>query len=130
MINTKSVHSEIDRANDGLRILATRLRGRGLPRNRYDVWMANLGPSEHLLRRFLRRTISWKRFSQAYRKELFDSAAFDRRNLTIRNHGQKFTLRLIQELARHQNVTLLCHCAEDEEHCHRHLLKAILDRAI
>jgi hypothetical protein len=24
-------------------------------------------------------------------------------------------------------VTLLCHCAEDEPHCHRHLLKALLE---
>jgi uncharacterized protein YeaO (DUF488 family) len=49
MIRTKSVHSPIDRHNDGLRILATRGHGRGLRANRYDVWMANLGPSEALM---------------------------------------------------------------------------------
>ena len=45
----------------------------------------------------------------------------------LKNHGQKFTLRLLKELASQQNVTLMCHCAEDESHCHRHLLKALLE---
>jgi hypothetical protein len=45
-------------------------------------------------------------------------------------HGQKFTLRLLQHLAKRQTVTLLCHCAEDEKHCHRHLLKALLEKKI
>jgi hypothetical protein len=49
MLSTKSVYSPIDRKNDGLRILVTRIRGRGLKKNRYHEWMANLGPSERLL---------------------------------------------------------------------------------
>jgi uncharacterized protein YeaO (DUF488 family) len=49
MISTKSVYSPVERTNDGLRILATRFRGPGLPVNRYDVWMTNLAPSEGLL---------------------------------------------------------------------------------
>jgi uncharacterized protein YeaO (DUF488 family) len=36
-------------------------------------------------------------------------------------------LRLLQHLAQDRTVTLLCHCTEDELHCHRHLLKALLD---
>jgi uncharacterized protein YeaO (DUF488 family) len=47
MVKTKSVHSPIER-QDGLRVLAARGRGRGLPADRFDVWMANLGPSEEL----------------------------------------------------------------------------------
>ena len=50
MLRTKSVHSAIEPEGDGLRILATRFRGRGMRRERYDVWMPNLGPSETLLR--------------------------------------------------------------------------------
>jgi uncharacterized protein YeaO (DUF488 family) len=61
---------------------------------------------------------------------LRESDAIDRRNKQIKNHGQKFTLRLLQHLARKQTVTLLCHCAEDELHCHRHLLKALLEKKI
>ncbi|MEA3142448.1 MAG: hypothetical protein QOK23_4617 [Gammaproteobacteria bacterium] len=49
MIRTKSVYSPIDHKKDGLRILVTRIRGRGLKKSRYHEWMANLGPSEKLL---------------------------------------------------------------------------------
>jgi uncharacterized protein YeaO (DUF488 family) len=125
MIKTKSVHSPIER-QDGLRILAARLRGRGLPAGRYDVWMANLGPSETLLRDFLAKRVSWPEFSRRYRKELTESGGVDARNRTIKNHGQKFTLRLLQTLGKTSNVTLMCHCAEDEPHCHRHLLQKVL----
>jgi len=126
MIKTKSVFSSIEPATDGLRILATRFRGRGMPANRYDVWMANLGPSEGLLRAVLAGEITWGEFSRCYRKELFEGGTLDRRNRTIKNHGQKFTLRLLQILAERETLTLMCHCDEDEPHCHRHILQKIL----
>ncbi len=129
MIKTKSVHSPIDR-DDGLRILTSRFRGRGLPANRYDVWMANLGPSERLLRDYLDEKITWAEFGRRYKAELQESGGIDSKNATIKNHGQKFTLRLLQELARRETITLLCQCDEDEPHCHRHLLKKMLDGKI
>jgi uncharacterized protein YeaO (DUF488 family) len=127
MIKTKSVHTQIDPVADGLRILAARGRGRGLPKDRYHIWMANLGPSEELRDKLLAEKISWADYSDRYRKELREGGTIDLRNKQIKNHGQKFTLRLLQHLAESQTVTLLCHCAEDEQHCHRHLLKALLD---
>ena len=130
MIRTKSVHSPIDRKQDGLRILATRFRGRGLPTSRYDVWMANLAPSEDLLHAALGKRITWGQFSRRYRKELMEGGSIDKRNRTIKNHGQKFTLRLLQELGRSRNVTLLCHCAEDQKQCHRHLLQQVLNAKV
>jgi uncharacterized protein YeaO (DUF488 family) len=130
MIRTKSVSSPIERQIDGLRVLATRLRGRGLPKERYDVWMANLGPSEKLLREIQAGKLAWTEFRRRYRAELFEGGTIDSRNRTIKNHGQKFTLRLLQHLAKQQPVTLLCHCAEDEPHCHRHILRSILQGMI
>lgn len=59
MIRSKSVWSPIDRKRDGLRILAARFRGRGLPTTRYDVWMPSLGPSEQLLRAVQAGRIGW-----------------------------------------------------------------------
>jgi len=132
VLRTKSVHSPIDRKNDGLRILATRLRGRGLSSTRYDVWMANLGPSESLLRRFQRRVDdpgAWRSFSQRYREEIFPPARFDPSNPNIKNYGQKFTRRLLRELSRRQNVTIMCHCDESETRCHRHLLRKLIESA-
>ncbi len=127
MLKTKSMHSPIAK-EDGLRILAARFRGRGLPADRYDVWVVSLGPSEKLLKLFLVGKISWKEFGKRYRAEMFAPAATDAGNATIRNHGQKFTLRLVAKLAEEQNVTLLCHCAEDTEHCHRFLLQELIER--
>jgi uncharacterized protein YeaO (DUF488 family) len=127
MIRTKSVYSPIDRKQDGLRILVTRIRGRGLKKSRYHEWMANLGPSERLLSQYQSSAMSWADFRRRYRRELFgSSAAFDKSNKGIKNHGQKFTLRLIQQLGRRGNVTLMCHCDEDATNCHRYLLAKIL----
>jgi uncharacterized protein YeaO (DUF488 family) len=130
MIRTKCVHSPVEPAEDGLRILAARFRDRGMPTTRYDVWMPNLGPSERLLKEFLSKRMSWTEFSRGYLKELMEGGSIDHRNVTIKNHGQKFTLRLLQKLGERGNITLLCHCAEDEPHCHRHLLKKKLDGRI
>jgi uncharacterized protein YeaO (DUF488 family) len=125
MLKTKSVYSPI-RQSDGVRILATRFRGRGMPSSRYHVWMANLGPSEALLRAAQEGRINWSEFARRYKEELFTAGAVDRGNRTIKNHGQKFTLRLIKHLARRGTVTLLCHCAENQAHCHRHVLKRVV----
>ncbi len=125
MLLAKSVHTP-PAAGDGLRVLATRFRGRGLPADRYDVWMANLGPSEALLRAFQVGEIRFREFSQRYRAELFADAAVDAGNRSIRNRGQKFTLRLLKHLAAEGDVTLLCHCSEDTRECHRHVLRAVI----
>ena len=127
MIRVKAVRSPIDRQRDGLRILATRIRGRGLAKSRYDEWMANLCPSQTLLKSFQSGRITWADFARRYRRELFDSSVeFDRSNKLIKNHGQKFTLRLLQQLGRRGNVTLMCHCDEEVTHCHRYLLAKML----
>ncbi len=127
MVKTKSVDTPIDPAKDGVRILVARGHGRGLPKDRYDVWMANLGPSEELRDAILSEQIGWAEYSRRYVRELREGGGIDARNWNIKNHGQKFTLRLLQHLASSGPVTLLCHCAEDEAHCHRHLLKRLLD---
>jgi uncharacterized protein YeaO (DUF488 family) len=126
MLKTKSVSSPIHRKSDGLRILATRFRGRGMSKSRYHVWMASLGPSERLLRAIRLGRMSWARFAREYRAELLMSGRIDARSTTIKNHGQKFTLRLIGTLARMGPVTILCHCAEDQPRCHRYILRRLI----
>jgi uncharacterized protein YeaO (DUF488 family) len=128
MIKTRSVTSEIQKG-DGLRILATRFRGRGLPASRYDVWMPALGPSEQLLKAVMGGAIEWKTFAKRYRDELYLDGPIDDRSETIKNHGQKSTLRLLRALSEKQNVTLLCHCVEDAKECHRFLLAKEIAKA-
>jgi len=123
MIRTKSVGSPINRGADGIRILVTRFRGRGLSKRRYDAWMPALAPSERLLRN---PRITWAKFLREYRRELFMDGPVDSRCATIKNHGQKFTLRLIKMLGKRGRITLLCHCAEDQTRCHRHELRKVI----
>ena len=92
--------------------------------------MPNLAPSEDLLQAGRSNLIGWGEFSRRYRKELKEGGSIDRRNHNIKNHGQKFTLRLLQNLGRRGNITVMCHCDEDQKHCHRHLLKKVLDAKI
>jgi len=125
VLKTRSVHSPAAPA-DGLRVLVTRFRGRALPRSRYDLWVPSLGPSEQLLRRWLRGGLSWGAFARAYRAELFLPGRIDARNRTVKNHGQKFLLRVLKHLAATGNVTLLCHCGEAAAHCHRHVLARLI----
>ena len=129
MITTKSVRTPREAKKDGLRILVSRFRGH-LPSGRYDLWMPNLGPSETLLAAFQAGRIPWRDFAQRYEAEIFGAGHAEPGNRTIRNHGQKFTLRLLQELGRRGQVTLLCHCAEAEPHCLRHVLQRILARRV
>ena len=125
MLKTRSVWSDPSK-DDGLRILATRFRGRGLPASRYDVWMPSLGPSEQLLDAVLSRKIDWKTFAKRYREELYLDGPIDERSDTIKNHGQKSTLRLLKTLGGQQQVTLMCHCDEDATQCHRHILRELI----
>ena len=125
MLKTKSVYSPVAE-NDGMRILATRFRGRRMPANLYDVWMPSLGPSERLLKAVLAGEITWATFARDFKKELFLDGAVDARNRTIKNHGQKSTLRLVKAMAREGNVTLMCHCDEDATQCHRHILRELI----
>jgi uncharacterized protein YeaO (DUF488 family) len=126
-IRTASVWSPIDRKYDGLRILVTRYTVRGCRRTRFDAWMPNLAPSEPLLTAIQSGRITWKEFGKRYKAELFQEAPMDKKNQRIKNYGQKFTLRLIKELARRQPVTLMCHCEEEAECCHRYLLKELIE---
>jgi len=125
-LKTKCVYSKIDKEEDGLRILCTRFRGRGLRKNRYNVWMANLGPSEKLLKKYQNDKISWNEFKLSYKRELLEGYVKDKINNTIRNKGQKFTLRLLRKLSLMQDVTLLCHCDENQKDCHRNVLRDII----
>ena len=125
MLKTKSVYSPVAE-NDGLRILATRFRGRGMSSTLYDVWTPALGPSEQLLKAVQSEKIAWAAFTRDFKKELFLDGPIDSRNKTIKNHGQKSTLRLIKAMAREGNVTLMCHCDEDAKQCHRHILREVI----
>ena len=55
------------------------------------------------------------------------TAATDAGNTTIKDHGQKSTLRLVAKLDEKENGTLLRHCAEDAKECHRFELQKLIE---
>ena len=69
--------------------------------------------AKQLLKAVQASAIDWKTFTKRYREELFLDGPIDDRSETIKNHGQKSTLRLFKALGEKQNVTLMCHCDED-----------------
>jgi uncharacterized protein YeaO (DUF488 family) len=130
MIRTRSLFSAIEPSKDGLPILAARFGGRGLPSSGFHVWMADLGPTGERHSAALAQRITWGEFRRRYRKELFEGRTIERRNRLTKNRGQKVNLRLLQKLAKRETVTVVCHCDEDELHCHRHILKFVLQQKI
>jgi len=70
----------------------------------------------------------WKKFTRLYKEELLPDDRNDKNNKTIRNHGQKFPLRLIARLAKKQTITLMCHCDTGQEQCHLRILEKLIKR--
>jgi hypothetical protein len=56
-----------------------------------------------------------------------NSGSGDQHNSLIKNHGQKFMICLLQKQEQRNPIALMCHCEEDQQQCHRHILKATLD---
>jgi uncharacterized protein YeaO (DUF488 family) len=108
--------------HDGFRLLVCRYRPRGVRKadETWDAWWKELGPSRELHADFYGKhgePIGW----EAYRKRYLDE---------IRRQAL-----LIDELAARirggETVTLLCSSAcVDPAHCHRTLLKGLIERAV
>lgn len=104
---------------DGLRILVTRYRPRGISKaeETWDQWRPELGPSKELHALVYGKKgepISWSTYRAQYLREM-------------REHKQ-----VIEELARlvatGQTITLLCSSAcTDERRCHRSILKELIE---
>lgn len=106
--------------NEGLRLGTVRRPPRGVPRTEfakrdfYDVWLPNLAPSQELVA-FAQRSQderSWKAFERKFRAEMKDADA-------------SRVLDLLAALSHQTSFSLGCYC-ENEERCHRSILKKLL----
>jgi uncharacterized protein YeaO (DUF488 family) len=105
---------------EGLRIGTVRRPPRGVPRNQfatrnfYDVWLPNLSPSEPLVKRALkaRDDRSWRTFVRGYRAEM-------------KRPDASHVLDLLATMSHEADFSVGCYC-EDEDHCHRAVLRALL----
>lgn len=105
---------------EGLRVGTVRRPPRGVPKSEfakrdfYDVWLPNLSPSEELMKegRSSHDDASWSRFKRKFRSEM------------NRPEAAKI-LDLLAALSHQTNMALGCYC-EDENRCHRSVLKELL----
>ena len=108
---------------EGVRLGTVRRPPRGVPKSRfsaenwYDVWLPNLAPSAPLVasgRAITTDQAAWKRFAKRYEAEMAkpeNSRVVDA--LAALSHDADFSVG--------------CYC-EDEQRCHRSVLRAILKR--
>jgi len=107
-------------ADEGLRIGTVRRPPRGVPtaefaaRDWYDVWFPELAPSVETMKlgQQAATPAQWAAFARKYRAEM--AAPADAR-----------AIELLAVLSHQANFSVGCYC-EDEAHCHRSLLRALL----
>ncbi|MDR1967247.1 MAG: DUF488 family protein [Burkholderiaceae bacterium] len=107
-------------SGEGLRIGTVRRPPRGVPKeqfaaqNWYDVWYPNLAPSVETMKlaHAAATPAQWAAFERAFRREM---AAPDASR----------SLDLLAALSQQSAFSLGCYC-EDEAHCHRGVLRALL----
>ncbi len=107
--------------SEGMRLGTVRRPPRGVrkseiaTRDSYDVWLPVVAPSQELvtLAQQSDDARSWKTFARRYRAEM-------KRPEAAR------TLDLLAALSHQTNLSIGCYC-ENEQRCHRSILKALLE---
>jgi uncharacterized protein YeaO (DUF488 family) len=108
--------------SEGLRIGATRLLPRGVPKREYakrdffDVWLPLVAPSRELLKAFHDGKKSADQFFRAYRAEMKEPPA-------------RHTIELLAAVSQHTPIAVGCYC-EDESRCHRSVLIELIRAAM
>lgn len=108
--------------DDGLRILITRFRPRGISKQEetWHEWRPHLGPSAALLKSFKGREsspIGWASYRKHYLAEM--------------KQQQQEIDSLAAKLRAGENITLLCSYSCDREaRCHRSLLRELIEQSL
>jgi uncharacterized protein YeaO (DUF488 family) len=115
MLKTKSVYDPVEES-DGQRILVSRYWPRGLSRERLSLTehLKEVAPSIELLHDWKAGNISWAEYKSRYYKEM------------ARQHE---TISKLAKMASDKRITLLCLEREENPHCHRHLLKDMIEKS-
>ena len=110
--------------SEGLRIGTVRRPPRGVrkedyaSRNFFDVWLPELAPTAPLVSYALSQPFTderWARYEKRYRKEMSEPAA-------------QRLIRMLAALSQQTDFSVGCYC-EDENHCHRSILRDLLRKA-
>ena len=106
--------------DEGLRIGTVRRPPRGVPKSEfashdwYDVWYPNLAPSVETMKlaQQAQTPAQWAAFVRKFKSEMAEPDA-------------SRSIELLAALSKHVNFSVGCYC-EDESHCHRSVLRALL----
>ena len=98
---------------DGLRILVDRLWPRGVAKDRIDLWLKDLAPSDALRHEFHSHPERWREFRDAYAAELASPAAQ--------------AVLAILDARRQEGPVVLLYAARDEDHNNAQVLRRWLD---
>ncbi len=115
MVKTKSVYDHVEES-DGQRILVSRYWPRGLSRERLSLTehLKDAAPGVELLQDWKKGNISWDEYKNRYYKEMAQ---------------QQETISKLAKRASNKTITLLCFEREEDPHCHRHLLKDLIEKS-
>lgn len=108
--------------DEGVRLGTVRRPPRGVRKERYaaddwyDVWLPNLAPTAALVAtgRAAEDERAWRTFAKAYESEM-------------KRPDNARVIETLAALSHGANFSVGCYC-EDEQHCHRSLLRAIFQR--
>ena len=114
MVKTKSVYDPVEES-DGQRILVSRYWPRGLSKEQLSLTehLKDAAPGVELLQDWKKGNISWGEYKKRYHQEMTQ---------------QHETIRKLATRASDKIITLLCFEREDNPHCHRHLLKKLIEK--
>ncbi len=112
-VKTKCIYEKPAPA-DGYRVLVMRYWPRGVTKEKAKRWEKKLGAPADLIKKWKSSSINWADFSKQYLKSV---------------KLQKNKIDELADLANKKDITLLCSC-HDEGHCHRYLLKKLIEKQI
>ena len=115
MVKTKSVYDPVEES-DGQRILVSRYWPRGFSRERLSLTehLKEMAPSVELLRDWKAGNISWAEYKNRYYKEMAQ---------------QHEKISKLAKRASDKTITLLCFERKENPHCHRYLLKDLIEKS-
>jgi len=91
MIKVKRVYDPIEK-DDGVRILVDRLWPRGIKKDKIDIWLKDIAPSNELRKWYNHDPNKWEEFKRRYFDELDKNSKINE---------------LLQLIRKNENITLL-----------------------
>lgn len=119
MIKTKCLFAPPEE-EDGIRIVVSyKLPSKGYLRTHNAIWEPNLAPDPTTVKAYKRKKngITWKQYTEKYLAKMKSASS-------TKAIDKWATVSLIE------TITLLCYEGESNPHCHRHLLKTLIDERV